>query len=308
MISEIINLLSDNDKSLVTSLLKTQVFASRLNNKELYQWVTKELNGFAFTDELPVYRIAAASVFGTMKQNGKFFPNRPLPVSIYGMEQAKELIRFSIYGGVGSMEKTASGKFGDYIIKPFSADFCKMLDQKAQETKHGDIILTEGRTQVHINEFTNSLSKIRAQFLDLILKVEQENPNVDESFKDGHLNKLQVNQTITQIMTQININSSGQGNIITTGDHNKITATINISKGNIDELREELARQKVNVDDIEEVTEIVQVEVVENNTFGPRLNGWMSKMLNKSIEGSWEVGVAVAGGILVEILKKYHGL
>ncbi|MXV49460.1 hypothetical protein GS399_00630 [Pedobacter sp. HMF7647] len=303
MIKEIIKLLSDDEKSLTTPLLKTQVFASRIGNVPLYEWVNKELNGFNYSDEIPEYRIAKASPIGTISDGYNYQQNTMLPVSIFGDKIAKELIKFKIDDGVKSLEDTSTGKYGDTIIKPMGADFCAMLTREAQ--KNGaEIQIIEGRIQVHIGEFVNSISKIRAKFLDLILKLEQQFPEIDEYSID----KNELNKSVTHIMTQINIHSSGEGNIITSGNHNTITANVNVTKGDISGLKDELIKNKVNIDDTNEIADIVAVESLENNQFGPNVKKWLSKMVNKSIEGSWEVGVAAAGGLLVELLKKYYGI
>lgn len=31
-------------------------------------------------------------------------------------------------------------------------------------------------------------------------------------------------------------------------------------------------------------------------------------MIGKSLDGTWKVGIATAGGLLAEILKKYYGM
>jgi hypothetical protein len=117
MIKEIIDLLSDDEKSLSTPLLKTQVFASRLGNENLYAWVTKELNGFGINDEVPEYRIAKANPMGTISQGYQYEQNTTLPVSIFGHDIAEKLIKFRIDGGIKSLEEVASGKYGDTILR-----------------------------------------------------------------------------------------------------------------------------------------------------------------------------------------------
>jgi hypothetical protein len=305
MIAQIIELLSDNEKSLVTPLLKTQVLSSRLDNENLNAWVSRELNGFNYQDELPNYRLAAANAFGVMKQNGRYFPDQALPVSIYGKNLESFLIKHPIYSGVAAIEEIASGKLGAYVVKPFSADFCRMLDDKAMEGGHGDIKLKSGRTQAHINEFTNVLAKIRGHFLNMLLQVEKQQQDTN-IVSDS--NKREINQTISQFMTQINIHTQGDGNIITAGNNNNVNATVKIDKGNLEQLKAALLDRQVSFEDAEEAISIVQSESPDVSGFGPLVKVWMGKMLQKSVEGTWDVSVAVAGGILVEILKKYYGM
>lgn len=307
MIKEIIELLSDDEKSLTTPLFKTQVFASRIGNAPLYEWVTKELNGFNRSDEIPEYRIAKASPIGTISDGYNYQQNTILPVSVFGDKIAKNLIKFKIDIGVKALEDTSTGKYGDIILKPLGADFCAMLTREAQ--KNGaEIQILEARILVHIGEFINSTSKIRAKFLDLILKLEQQYPEIDEKIEKNSIDRNELNKSITHIMTQINIHSSGEGNIVTSGNHNTITATININKGDISAFKEELLKHKVNLDDVNEISDIVVIENPEKSQFGPKVKDWLSKMVNKSIDGSWEIGLATAGGLLVELLKKYYGI
>jgi adenine-specific DNA-methyltransferase len=44
----------------------------------------------------------------------------------------------------------------------------------------------------------------------------------------------------------------------------------------------------------------------EKKSFGPAVKGWMSKMLAKVIDASWQIELGVAGGLLSEALKAYY--
>jgi len=108
--------------------------------------------------------------------------------------------------------------------------------------------------------------------------------------------------------SKIRIYSTGDGNIINTGNHNTIQATNHFSKGDLDSLKEQLYKHRVDSKDINEIATIVEEELPIDNLLGPKSKNWMRKMLDKSIEGTWETSLATAGGILTEILKKYYGL
>ncbi|MDB4905075.1 MAG: hypothetical protein JWQ63_4356 [Mucilaginibacter sp.] len=307
-VKEIIDLLSDDSKSLTTPLLKTQVLASRIGNDDLYEWVSKELNGFGNNDPLPEHRIAKTNPMGTLTTGYYSEENAALPVSVFGDKIAEWLIKFRIDSGIKSIEEVATGKYGDTIVKPLPADFCAMLTQEAKKNGY-NLRITDGRVLVHLTEYVNALGKIRATLLDLILKVEKQFPDIDTIIDDNNLEeKSKVNRTITHIMTQINVHSSGSGNVVTTGDNNNVTANINIGKDDLDGLRNELLKHHINVEDVNEIIDIVQHETPIQNEFGQNVKNWLSKMVNKSINGGWEIGVATAGGLLVEILKKYYGL
>ncbi|GAA4100432.1 hypothetical protein [Mucilaginibacter panaciglaebae] len=109
------------------------------------------------------------------------------------------------------------------------------------------------------------------------------------------------------IGTQINIHSTGHSNVINTGDNNQFTIHNNFER-NLDALKESLLVNKVTNEDIEEISTIIVNEEPVNQGFGPKVKGWLTTMVNKSIEGTWEIGLATAGGVLTEILNKYYGL
>lgn len=106
---------------------------------------------------------------------------------------------------------------------------------------------------------------------------------------------------------QIHI-QAGDGNIITTGSNNTISSNIQVNKNDLNSLRQALSKLKIASEDIEEISTIVQQEKPDaQGNFGSRTRGWLGKMLNKSVEGTWELGIATAGGVLTEVLKKFFG-
>lgn len=101
----------------------------------------------------------------------------------------------------------------------------------------------------------------------------------------------------------------GQGNVVTTGDHNKVQVGNMNWKGDLGRLTAEFARQRVPAEDIEEIARIVQQEQPdESGTLPAKADSWIKKMLHKSVDGVWHVGVHAAGALLAEYIKAYYGL
>ena len=48
-----------------------------------------------------------------------------------------------------------------------------------------------------------------------------------------------------------------------------------------------------------------KVDVV-NKSFGPAVKVWITKMMQKAVEASWQIELGVAGGLLTEALKAYY--
>lgn len=101
----------------------------------------------------------------------------------------------------------------------------------------------------------------------------------------------------------------GDNTVIVVGDHN-ITNPTQIKKNDLDGLEKLLHNNQVAKEDIEELKEIVQTEEPdrENKRLGAKANGWISKMVNKSLDGTWAIGIGAAGKLLADGIKYYYGL
>ncbi|MDQ6764252.1 MAG: hypothetical protein M3015_16715 [Bacteroidota bacterium] len=101
----------------------------------------------------------------------------------------------------------------------------------------------------------------------------------------------------------------GDNTVIVVGDNNIVSPT-QIKKDDINALEKLLQNNNVSQDDINELKEIVESEEpdIENKRLGDKANGWISKMVNKSLNGSWAIGIGAAGKLLADAIKYYFGL
>jgi len=223
MINAIIESLTDDD-DLTKPLLKTLVFAKRIENKELADWVSKELNGYSDSENLPDYRYAKTSVTGVMRQNGRLTNNVSLPLSCFGDKTAEILMKKRFPDSISAIEGMIKFADGAYIGRDFPADFLQYLTQQAQ--KNGcKFQVISCRQLVMISELSSINTVIRTKLLNLLLQIEREFPKVDEVNKNPEL-KSELNSTINYYMGSIyNIHSSGDQNIVNTGDASSMQST-----------------------------------------------------------------------------------
>lgn len=106
------------------------------------------------------------------------------------------------------------------------------------------------------------------------------------------------------------VNNNGDGNLINTGDHNKIDNKVQINKGDLTKLQDELREHGIDEGDIHEITTIISQEQpdLENGRLGPKANNWISGILNKSLNGVGKIGTAVTANLLASLLKAYLGI
>lgn len=121
------------------------------------------------------------------------------------------------------------------------------------------------------------------------------------------INKTTKNDLVTNKPT-ITIGDNFSGAFIV-GDKSGITNKVAIKK-RIEHLSNELKKNKVPQEDIDELVNILESEQpnLEEEKFGKKANNWILKMVGKSLEGTWEVGVGTSAGLLTELLKGFFGM
>jgi hypothetical protein len=308
MIESIIEILTDN-LSLTSALLKTQVLATRLDNEDLRNWATKELQGYKIDDTLPDYRQVRSTPKGDLDDGLNYQMNTPLPLTIMPQKFAGLLLKFCLYNGVQSLEQTASGEFGDYLIKEFAEDFSNRLSKEVQQ-KGYSLRIHSVKMIAHISEVSQALGEIRTRLLDLMLQLEKQYPSLEKDLKKHDFDKRPVNQKIIQIMSQTNIHTTGDGNVVNTGNNNTFNIDTKINKGDTEGLKRALSEMKVPGNDITDIIEIAKVDTpnAETKTLGPKTRDWISKMIDKTLDGTWQIATGAAGGLLVELFKHFYGI
>lgn len=308
IIEHIIDELSDSEKSLTNPLLKTKVLATRIGNEELMKWVNDELSGYK-ENELPPYRLGKPHITCTMQQGFNTYENVPLPLMAFEKKFIDGLLKFRFNDGIQTLENQERENRNGSIYKDFGPDVCAYMTEKAIEAGQTFTIYTM-RLIVHVSQITQVLAEVRAKLLDFMLKLEKEVPNLDELIKNKLDVKEKLNEKIEKIYHQTIINTSGFGNTITAGEGNSITSNINITQGSLHDLKRELEKNSVPVENIEELIQIVQEEEPNRETkkFGAKANNWIQKMVSKTLDGTWQIGTGAAGGLLVELIKAFYGI
>src|SRR5690606_10763699 len=117
------------------------------------------------------------------------------------------------------------------------------------------------------------------------------------------------NQTIIHQMNNT-INNSGDGNVINTGSENQIENNVTLYKNDFSRLQTELEKQGIDKIDIEEVFEIIAIEEpnIEENRLGKKSNIWISKIINKSLNGVGKIASGISANILATLIKQYYGM
>lgn len=278
MINKIIDELSDSNQSLVNPLLKTKVIATRIGNSELLKWVNNELNGYngiTKNSDLPSYRIAKANSSCTLKVGYGIQENTPIPIAYLKDDDLRDFfIKFPLVDGVQTLETYTHNPKSDTLGKNLSVDFWKMVTTELRKAG-ANITVTNINVTTSISSITQTLSEIRSKFLDLMLAIETEFPNVPDISSSTAEQKSELNDKITLILKQVNITNSGDGSSINTGNDSAINSAsgeniqqeINFTQEQtqkIQDLISELKSALIN-EDFEEKSDVeLEIQRVEN--------------------------------------------
>jgi hypothetical protein len=300
LISDIINELLDYGAPISGALLKTKVLAARIHNNGLLEWVNGELNGYEEQTILPAYRITSGILSGNYMNGQWKYSDTAMPISHLTKKESENLTEITIRDSLSSVE--------DLIIKKgikisVSSQQKTYLEQTIRGIGNPYFQILNVHLDIPASFFTNIIAIVRSKLLDFMLEVENQ---------FGHQTEIDdlksKNALITQIMNTT-INSNGDGVIITAGSNNEVNANVNIYKADKNLLKEELQSKSVESADIEELLTLIDEEpTTVIDRYSNSVNNWIKKMLNKAVDGSWQVGIGAAGAILGDAIAKYYGL
>tara|TARA_R110002012_G_scaffold108009_1_gene250293 strand:- start:8460 stop:9386 length:927 start_codon:yes stop_codon:yes gene_type:complete len=306
LISQIINELIDNEKSLNGALLKTKVLASRIQNAELLNWVSNELSGYQSTNELPDYRKNIQTYLRGNYLNGHTkYTNQPIPT--IGMDKMFQdnLQSASFLESISALENLNISNDSSNLTMPLRAEIVGLIQENWVNMGNPYLQLMNVSKIIGKNSIVQVLSKVRNKLLDFMLAIDQEFGDLTEitDLKDKK-------SEISTIMNHTIINNSGDGNVVNTGDKNKISAKISVEKGNKDQLVKYLLENGVSEKDTSELVQIIDKEEPnsENKTFGKKVSYWTKEMIGKAVDGTWNISLGAAGSLLAEAIGKYYGM
>ncbi|WP_116789103.1 AbiTii domain-containing protein [Flavobacterium psychrotrophum] len=302
LVSQIINDLIDDSKSLNSALLKTKVLANRIQSIELLNWASKELTGYSDNRDLPQYRKAKhAYLKGDYIQGNNLFKNADIPTDGLENDLEKKLLLHDFSDSIKSLESLIS-KNNPKIGFPLNPTIVAFLESNIQNNGNPYFQLLNVNKIASTTIIVEILSNVRDKLLDFMLEIDKQFDNITE-IRDLKMKSEEIKSIVNNTIIQ------GDGNVLNTGEKANIKNINKINKSNKTDLISALKDNGVSDGDISELVEIIdQEEPISETSMGPVVNKWIGKMLNKAIDGSWNIGIGAAGGVLVEIIKQYYGM
>ena len=290
-------ILSDlmNDESLTNILLKTKIYATKKNDKQLLEWVERELN--EYKDNLPAYRILDARVKVDIDRGRLVINNFEYPIDmVRDNDIRKRLRRMSIHLSISEIE-IITGSSESIIIQDIPLP---VWLNHLEYCVNGNIQRAYQYTT--IVSLRKILTSVKSLLIDYFLKISE-----DESFNFAQLMKKEekdVRIDNRTIYTAAVINT-GSGSVHATnvtnlvGDNNTISIEVKKELQHIiDEVEKSL--QPLMNEDCKELINEIKEEVSAASPKPKKLKRCLQAL--KGIVS--DVATSVVSGQVIELIGK----
>ncbi|ANM04132.1 hypothetical protein AMC78_CH02039 [Rhizobium phaseoli] len=290
---------SDN-ANVATLLRKCMLLAHQLDSELLEDWVRYELKGYPENAEVPDYREMGLNFKISASNRAWQATNQPVPQLLVNQAVGNDQFHiFKCRQAVGTIDVDKI-KGSDNKLTINLDNYALILHGKVYDESYS---IQRFWAEVPSSGVIGIIDAVKNRVLEFTLALQKRYPSAGEV--DGmKTSEPAVQQAISQIFhTTIN------GNAGVIGTANNSTVNVTVNKGNMQDLRNQLAQHGVEEDDLIELEAAVNAEgtIEGNKTFGPKVTKWVGKMLGKAASGAWSAGLGAGGALLERALLGYYG-
>ena len=298
LISEIIDILSSEEPNLTNALIKTKVLLHRLGQKDLIGWVNSELNGYKDDDDLPPYRILPATVLVNASNIAWQVTSHPIPLAHLKKDVREWLEKARFQQSIGVLEELAKGKS---VVSRIPMEMIPMLNKGLANYYE----IQSAWCEISKTSLIQTLVEVRSRLLDFMLELKKE--FADEMTEE----EVKIKSEAVDTASMFSGAFFGDNATVVIGNANRFQISNKISKGNFAELEEELKRHDVSEDDIMKLKGAIAKDEGckehKKKKFGPSVKEWITEMIGKAVNTTWQIGIGTAGNLLAAGLQSFYG-
>lgn len=299
LLDEIIEILSNENGTLNSALLKTKVLLHSLGKKELVVWVTNELKGYP-DENVPDYRIVGAEVHGHVTSVAWQMTDYVLPIMHLTKQQQDSLTTFPCTMSISSIEesiknyrsKGSKGKLIRSLPPEYGSLFQKVLSRGTN--------IVSAWCEINMMNVERILPEVRSRLLDFALELRDVvGANVSEKELTDKAAAIDTEKLFTTAVY-------GTGNTIIIGSHS-IQAITN-RKDDIEGLIQTIGKLGFRQNDLNELRQAV-LDDKSKGKIPDVTEGETGKWFSKAIKGAGKevvrASVDVVSSVIVKAIKAY---
>ncbi len=299
LLDEIIAILSDEERTLNSALLKTKVLLHMIGKKDLAAWVNYELKGYPDEDSVPEYRRIGAEVHGHVTSIAWQMADTELPIMHLNEEQQNNLTSMGCTMSISSIEESVrvrQKESGHRLIRRLPPE-TGALFKKAMQS---GVNVISAWCELNMIEVEEILTEVRSRLLDFALELRD---IVGTDTPQEELVKKIANVDTEKMFTTA---VYGSGNTIIVGSH--AFQSINNQKDDLEGLVNAIGQLGFQQPVLLELREAVQQDQdagKEPSVDEGRTGEWFSKAIKEAGKGIVKAGVDVVSSVIVKALRAY---
>lgn len=289
----------NSDTDLPSTLRKAKILASKLKHDELKDWIHNELSGYAGKSKIPDYRKLSSNVFGDLSGRfGKKVKNATIPTYNFPDTLKEFADNLIMVQGIRELQTMAKNKKG--FKKRWPAEALMLAREKVEI--NSNYVLVDLWQPISTSDIEGIFDTVRNKLLDFLLELEAIEPKIIESYKSlSNISPEKVNNVF-------NFTIEGDYASVSSGSNFSQTVNHNITENDLESLVQYLKQLGIEENDLSDLKENIKKDGKrDNKKLGKNTKNWFSKMIDKSIDGIWNIGITVAPKLLMEAFSQYYG-
>ncbi len=299
LLDEIISILSDENGTLNSALLKTKVLLHTIGKKDLANWVNYELKGYPDENSIPEYRQVSAEVHGHVASYAWHMQDTKLPIMHLTDKQKKNFTSAACTMSISSIEDVVLAhrkKPGAGLMRALPPEYGSLFKKALQP----GIEVISAWCEINMIEVEGILTEVRSRLLDFALELRDVvGADTPESELAGKVANIDTEKMFTTAVY-------GSGNTIIFGGQS--VQVINNEKDDIDGLIAAIGQLGFQQSMLLELRESVQQDKKtgnEPNVAEGKTGEWFGKALKETGKGVVKAGIDVVSTVIVKALKAY---
>lgn len=306
-LAEIIDAASTDDVTTANLLRKLKVVAARLETPPLLSWVDNELSGYPSGAELPAYRGPFRAPVDTdwLGPANARINNLPFPSAAVPERMRNAAFQLSFRQSASELEDIACRN--DWVSAPWDADFVliinSLIDQEEMQGPTPYHSLVSARRRISPSLVKSVLDNVRTRALEVALELERIQPDAGELGVKA-VDPVAVNFVVTN-------NIYGHGNAVaidSPGSRQQGSSTV--IAGDLGRLLSAVKGAGLSDQQVADLEVAICADDAdaEADKPGPRVRGFLAKLLAIGGVGAGQVATGAVGNVVAEMVQSYYGL
>jgi hypothetical protein len=296
LLDEIQNEAVEASSDLGTLLRKCKVLAAQLGSQPIEQWILWEANGYPEDAELPLYRQLPVQILGSFIGPFRKAERLPIPPALLPSNIRDQLVTIPTRYSITQVQYLSDDSGSGTLTIPMR-DLPLRLNNI-----YADMQCYSAWGEIPVAGMIGIVNSVRNRILDFVLALRKELPDMGANVTEKQISSIPSDRATTIFLNV----TGGYANVVGTAVHSPVN--FSITANDLTALRTALMQSGVDDADVADLESALKEEPhPAAGKFGPKVVGWIGRMMKKAADGSWKIGLGAAGELLASAISRYYG-